>query len=226
MPLALFDLDGTLIDGDCVEHWLDYCMKNDILSHQEMWERNRSFMEQYEKGLMDIYSYIEFSMSTITAISINRLRNIVSDYIKKHIEDKVFIRAKELVSKHKAQGDRVLVISASPEFLVNPISALFGIEETIAITLKKENGFYCNQINGIAPYKEGKVLNLQYWLLKNNNSSMKGSYFYSDSHNDISLLEFVDNPVPTNPDSLLKRYADQHNWAVLSTKEQITPLII
>lgn len=219
MGLAIFDLDNTLIDGDCVEYWVQYCVDTKMIENSEFKNINKSYMELYEKGEMNIVDYIEFSMKSICDYKLNELNILVNKYVDIMIKPIIYKKSELLVSRHKENYDHILVISASPEFLVRPIAKLFGIDDIIGIKLEKLDNRYKNNIIGIAPYQEGKVKCLNEWLEDKPEYNLNNSFFYSDSHNDIPLLGKVNSPVATNPDTKLAKHAKKNGWDIIQTTD-------
>lgn len=217
MGLAIFDLDNTLIAGDCVDYWIQYCIEKKIMSESSSIKINSFYLKLYEKGEMDIESYIKFSMRAIRNIGINDLNELVTEYIEVFIKPVIYKKSETIISQHKQRHDRIIVISASPEFLVRPIARLFGIHDVIGIKLESFGDSYKNAIIGTAPYREGKVNCLNTWLEVNREYDLCSSYFYSDSHNDLPLLNMVGFPVATNPDTKLVKLAKAKNWRIIWT---------
>ena len=217
MALAIFDLDHTLINGDCVDYWVDYCINNNLTEDLKFYEKNKHFTALYGKGELDIHEYIAFSMKPICCMSASYLSSLIEDFLLTMIKPTILDKAIDIVKFHIFKGDTPIIISASPNIFVEPITSLFNIHHSISINLKRDHNLYRNSIEGTAPYKEGKIECLMNWLTNNSKYDLIDSYFYTDSHNDIPLLKIVDNPIATNPDPLLLEHAKIQNWQTIAT---------
>jgi HAD superfamily hydrolase (TIGR01490 family) len=142
------------------------------------------------------------------------------EYLENYIEPIITEQARALVEKHRQQGDTLLIISATNDFVTRPIADLFAIDELIATNAELIDNQYTGAVSGVPSYQEGKVLRLNDWLKKTGNT-LKGSWFYSDSHNDLPLLQIVDHPVAVNPDPQLAKYAAQLGWQVLTLVDPV-----
>jgi len=215
MSLAMFDLDNTLIGGDSDYLWGEFLCDEGIISDQESFQKmNEYFYHQYEIGKLDIYAWAEFSFKILTEYSLDELNELRQNFIETKIKPIFLERAQDCINKHKENGDTVLVITASNTFITSPIVEMYGIDHFLATEPEFKSGRFTGKVSGIPCFQSGKIDNLMPWLDKNG-ENLIGSYFYSDSHNDLPLLELVDNPVAINSDKVLTSVARENGWPVL-----------
>ena len=216
MSLAIFDLDNTLIGGDSDYLWGEFLCDEGIISDRQSFEKkNDYFYQQYELGLLDIYAWAEFSFEILSHYSINELEAFHVKFMAQKIEPIFLEKAQDCINSHKKNGDTVLVITASNTFVTAPIVKRYGINHLIATEPEIVSGRYTGKVSGIPCFKSGKIENLMPWL-ERNSESLKDSTFYSDSHNDLPLLELVDNPVAVNADKVLTKIAEKKGWKVFN----------
>ena len=212
MSLAMFDLDNTLIGGDSDYLWGEYLCEEGIISDPVSFQRmNEYFYLQYEIGKLDIYAWAEFSFKVFTEYSLDKLNDLRQNFIQQKIEPIFLEKAQRFINQHKENGDTVLVITASNTFITSPIAKIYGINHLLATEPEFKDGRYTGKVSGIPCFQSGKIDNLMPWMDKQN-ENLKGSYFYSDSHNDLPLLELVDNPVAINGDPRLTAVANENGW--------------
>jgi HAD superfamily hydrolase (TIGR01490 family) len=215
MKLALFDLDNTLLAGDSDYEWGRFLIKKGLVDEDSYEAKNNRFYEQYKQGTLDIYEFSAFSFQPLAERSMEELEQLHGEFMRNVIQPMIGEKALALVNKHKEQGDMVMVITATNSFITKPIVRAFGIEHLLATEPKIVNNRYTTEIDGVPCFHEGKVQRLENWLAANN-MSLQGSCFYSDSINDLPLLEKVDRPVAVNPDEKLAALAQQRNWEIIS----------
>jgi HAD superfamily hydrolase (TIGR01490 family) len=220
MNLAIFDLDNTLLDGDSDYNWGLYLVKKGYLDEGEYKEQNRKFFEEYQAGKLDIFAFAEFQFQFLKNNTRKFLNKVRSDYINEIIKPMILKKAVDLVNQHKEDRDRLLIITATNSFITKPIGELFGIDELIGTYPEEHLGEFTGKVNGTPSFKEGKVTRLFDWLDEKNLklSDFEKTFFYSDSHNDVALLEVVTNPVVVNGDKILLGKAQEKNWPTLNLK--------
>jgi HAD superfamily hydrolase (TIGR01490 family) len=174
-------------------------------SHQR---ENERFYQEYLNGQMDIMAFLRFQLAPLARIPMPELLQMREEYLENYIEPIITQEARDLVEKHRLQGDTLLIISATNDFVTRPIADLFAIDELIATNAELIDNQYTGAVSGVPSYQEGKVLRLNDWLKKTGND-LRGSCFYSDSHNDLPLLQIVDHPVAVNPDPQLAKHAEK-----------------
>jgi HAD superfamily hydrolase (TIGR01490 family) len=217
MALALFDLDNTLLAGDSDYEWGRFLIKKGLVDEAYYEAENNRFYEQYKQGTLDIYEFSAFSFQPLAEHSMGELQHLHAQFMQEVIEPMIGQRAQALVDKHKGQGDTVMVITATNSFITRPIVQAFGIEHLLATEPKIVNNRYTTEIDGIPCFHEGKVQRLENWLTEKR-ISLRGSCFYSDSINDLPLLEKVDTPIAVDPDEKLAALASKRDWECISLR--------
>ena len=215
MTVSIFDLDNTLIGGDSDYLWGEFLCDEGIITDRESFQKmNDYFYHQYEIGELDIYAWAEFSFKVLSEHSFDKLNQLRKDFMETKIRPIFLEKAQNCIDNHKKNGDSVLVITASNTFVTKPIVEMYGIEHLLATEPEFVSGRFTGKVSGIPCFQSGKIDNLMPWLEKNN-ENLIGSYFYSDSHNDLPLLELVDNPVAINGDPILIAAANDNGWTNL-----------
>ncbi|WP_137885231.1 HAD family phosphatase [Pseudomonas sp. 2FE] len=214
MALAIFDLDETLIHGDCASLWSQQMARLGWVDGDSFLRRDAELMAAYAKGKLAMEDYMAFSLSPLVGRTPEEVAFVVEPFVEEVIEPRIYGDACTYLAKHRAAGDRLLVISASGVHLVAPIAARLGVEDVLAIGLELQHGFYSGHTEGVLTYREGKVTRLQAWL-EAEGESLEGASFYSDSRNDLPLLQLVSRPNTVNPDPVLRRHAEQAGWPIL-----------
>lgn len=217
MALAIFDLDETLIHGDCASLWSEHMVRLGWVDGESFLRRDREMMEAYSKGEMAMEDYMAFSLEPVAGRTLEELAHLVEPWVEDVIEPIIYGDACRYIAEHRKQGDRVLIISASGTHLVGPIAARLGVDEYLAIELEAINGVYTGNTHGVLTYREGKVTRLLEWL-DQEQENLEDASFYSDSRNDLPLLLKVDHPKAVNPDPVLRAHAEQHGWPILAWK--------
>ena len=218
MALAIFDLDNTLLAGDSDYLWGVFLTERGILDGEDFVRENERFYREYEEGCLDIYEFLRFSFRPLRDHPPEKLERWRRDFLREKIEPIILPGARELVERHRAAGDTLLIVTATNELVTAPIAERFGIANLIATVPEQANGRYTGEVAGTPSFREGKVERLMDWL-EGAGSGLAGSTFYSDSHNDIPLLERVDYPVAVDPDQQLHRHALDRGWPVISLRE-------
>jgi len=215
MTLALFDLDNTLLSDDSDYRWGQFLAEKQLIDSEEHTKKNQAFYQQYTEGTLDIHEFCAFSFEFLSTKSREELAILHKDFMKSHIQQSMSTKSKALIAMHKAMGHTLMVITATNSFITRPIVTAFGIDNLIATEPKIENNRYTLEIDGVPSFKEGKVTRLKAWL-RENNETLEGSYFYSDSHNDLPLLELVTTPIVVDPDPKLDVIAKARGWDIIS----------
>jgi HAD superfamily hydrolase (TIGR01490 family) len=217
MALAIFDLDNTLIAGDSDHSWGEFLVDQNIVDPQLYKKMNDKFYADYESGCLDIVAYLEFSVEPLTKFTLEELDKLHRQFMREVIEPMKLDQAETLINQHRLAGDRLLVITSTNRFIVEPICKSLGIDEIIATDLQILDGKYSGKVAGTPTYKEGKVERFNQWL-KAQNITSEGSYFYSDSINDMPMLREVAYPIAVDPDSALRKEAESRNWKIISLR--------
>lgn len=217
MSLAIFDLDNTLLGGDSDHAWGEFLVAVGEVNEQTYREANDHFYRQYQQGNLDMNEYLAFSLEPLKRIAPERLATLHQQFMNEIIEPMVLPKAEALVRDHSRQGHTLLIITATNRFITAPIAKRLQIPNLLATEAEMEAGRYTGKPTGIPCFQEGKVKRLATWL-KEHNISLAESWFYSDSANDIPLLEEVSHPIAVDPDERLSKYADQKGWEVVSLR--------
>ncbi|MHC5348777.1 HAD family hydrolase [Metapseudomonas furukawaii] len=214
MALAIFDLDDTLIDGDCASLWSAHMAELGWVDGESFIPKDRQLMALYAEGKLAMEDYMAFSLSPLVGRTAEEVAFVVEPFVEEVIEPLIHSDAMRCLARHRGAGDRLLIISASAHFLVSAIAERLGVEEVLAIDLDEQHGHYSGRTRGVLTYREGKVTRLHAWL-EQEGESLEGAYFYSDSRNDLPLLSRVDKPHTVNPDPSLRAHAEQAGWPIL-----------
>ena len=218
MALAIFDLDNTLIAGDSDHLWGEFLVKKGVVDAELFKQKNDEFYQDYVDGNLDIYKYIEFSLAPLAQNDMATLDALHNEFMDTSIRPIMLSKAKQLVEDHRQKGDTLLVITATNRFVTQPIVKEFGIQNLLAIEVEQIDGRYTGKSVGVPSFKEGKVTRLQDWLSESG-QSLEGSVFYSDSHNDIPLLDLVETPIVVDGDAQLLEHAKENNWRCISLRD-------
>lgn len=217
MALAIFDLDNTLIAGDSDHLWGTFMIDKGVVDATHFAQQNDQFYKDYQQGELDIMAYQKFALAPIANRSMETLAEWHREFMEKYIEPIYLESAQRLVNAHQVRGDRLLIITATNSFITTPIGKRYGIDELIGTTPEIKNNVYTGEVTGTPSFQQGKVERLDSWLA-DNNESLSGSYFYSDSHNDLPLLEKVDHPVVVDGDDKLIAAAEARSWDCISLR--------
>jgi HAD superfamily hydrolase (TIGR01490 family) len=217
MSLAIFDLDNTLISDDSDHLWGQFLVEQNLVDSEYYAKQNTKFYNDYQKGQLNINEYLIFALSFLADHSLEQLHRWRAQFIDEKIRPLVLPAAQDLVNKHRENGDNLLVITSTNRFVTEPIVDLFGIKAMLATEPELIDGQYTGHYVDEPCYQIGKVSRLTRWL-ENQDMSIIDSTFYSDSHNDIPLLEKVTHPVVVDPDSKLEQYAANNSWPIISLR--------
>jgi HAD superfamily hydrolase (TIGR01490 family) len=217
LSLAIFDLDNTLIAGDSDHGWGEFLIERGHVSAEEHKHRNDGFYQDYQNGTLDIREYLEFALAPLSRFDMSKLDELHSDFMREKIEPIILNKGLELIERHQQAGDTLLIITATNSFVTKAIAKRLGIDNILASEAEIKNGRYTGKPIGTPTFQEGKVERLNEWL-GTAGESLKGSYFYSDSANDLPLLEQVDNPFAVDPDERLSQIAQARSWPIISLR--------
>tara|TARA_B110000971_G_scaffold177233_1_gene182880 strand:- start:310 stop:966 length:657 start_codon:yes stop_codon:yes gene_type:complete len=218
MALAIFDLDNTLISGDSDHSWGEFLVSEQRVDAQQFKKTNDQFYADYVAGSLDILAYLEFSLQPLTEMSMAELAELHQRFMQQVIEPMQLPQARALLQQHRDAGDRLLIITSTNRFIVEPICHSLGVTELLATDAEIVDGRYSGKVDGTPTYKEGKVIRLNAWL-KEQNETLEGSWFYSDSINDLPLLLEVDHAVAVDPCPALRDEAEAKNWQIISLRD-------
>ena len=215
--IALFDLDHTLIPFDSDYEWNEFTIAHGWRDGVQFRRTNDAFFEQYRAGTLDIHAYVRFATQAMREQGAIKSVAVRALFMGARVLKDIKIQAVDLVKAHQTAGDAVAIVTATNEFVTRPIADAFGVAELIAIDLAKDaQGEYTGEIAGTPSFREGKVLRVESWLAQRSLGWQDiEATFYSDSMNDLPLLEKVTNPVATNPDERLRELAVARGWRIL-----------
>ena len=224
MRLALFDLDNTLLAGDSDYEWGQFLVDRGVLDRESYEAQNRAYYDQYVAGTLDIHEFLGFALRPLAAHEPADLERWHAEFMAERIRPMIGAPARDLVRRHLGAGDLCAIITATNSFVTRPIAREFGIEHLIATEPEKVNGRFTGKVAGIPCFREGKVQRLDAWLAERGRrlADFAESILYSDSHNDLALLERVTRPVAVDPDEQLAAAASRRGWAVISLRMPAT----
>ncbi|MDH5179090.1 MAG: HAD-IB family hydrolase [Gammaproteobacteria bacterium] len=217
MALAIFDLDHTLLNGDSDYLWGQFLVNKGIVEREYYERENQRYFDEYRAGTLDIFAFLAFSLEPLTRFSMEELAELHREYMQTSIHPIILPAGRALIEKHRQQGDTLIIITATNRFVTEPIAKELGIDNLLATTPEISQGRYTGRVDGIPCFKDGKVKNLYQWLA-GSGETLEESRFYSDSLNDIPLLELVTYPVAVDPDETLEQHAEMKGWEIISLR--------
>jgi HAD superfamily hydrolase (TIGR01490 family) len=213
LALALFDLDNTLLNGDSDHSWGLYLAELGVVDPESHRQRQDYFYQQYTAGTLDILDFLEFQLAPLAQHSVNQLLIWRSAFIEEIIKPMIASGKPELIEPHRQNNDTLVIITATNDFITQPIADLLGVSTLIATQVEFKDAAYTGKITGAPCFQKGKIERLNQWL--DHPSVFDKSYFYSDSINDLPLLALVDHPVAVTPDDKLRSHAQQQGWDII-----------
>jgi len=220
MRLALFDLDNTLLAGDSDYEWGQFLVDRGVLEREAYEAQNRAFYEQYKAGTLDIHEFLGFALRPLADHTPQELDRWHGEFMQTRIRPMIGAPARALVRRHLDGGELCAIITATNSFVTRPIAREFGIEHLIATEPEMRAGRYTGRVSGIPCFRDGKLVRLEQWLtgLGRRLDEFAVTTCYSDSHNDLLLLEHVQRPVAVDPDERLAREATRRGWETISLR--------
>jgi len=217
LALAIFDLDNTLIAGDSDHAWGQFLVSKNIVDSDWYQQENNRFLEDYQTGNLDIKAYLKFALKPLADNTISDLLEWRQEFLNSVIQPLFLTKAFDLIEAHRKKGDFLLIVTATNRFVTELIATALGVNDLIATEPEQDHTGFTGKVSGIPSFKEGKITRLNQWLT-NKKYSLDGSFFYSDSHNDLPLLERVDNPVAVDPDDILRAHCLNLKWPIISLR--------
>lgn len=217
MTLAIFDLDNTLLAGDSDHAWGEFLIGRGLVDAEGYRAQNDAFYAAYGRGELDVIAYNEFVYTVLVRETPETLAAWHRDFMQSHVSPMILPKGRELLQKHRDAGHRLLIITATNRFITGPIAAELGVADLLATEPEMKDGRYTGKVAGIPCYQHGKIERLEQWLAATGESAA-GCWFYSDSRNDIPLLEYATHPVAVDPDEPLRAHAASNSWPVLSLR--------
>jgi len=218
MRLALFDLDNTLLAGDSDFEWAKFLIAKGVLDREVYEARNQAFYDQYKAGTLDIHAFLDFQLKPLSRHPRAQLDAWHAEFMQTRILPMIAPGALSLLARH---GDHVrIIVTATNRFVTGPIARHLGVEHLIATELEENGGEFTGRVVGTPSFREGKVQRLEAWLAERGLawSDVEETWFYSDSLNDLPLLERVTHPVAVDPDDTLRAHALERGWPVISLR--------
>lgn len=220
--LALFDLDHTLIPIDSDYAWGEFTIARGWTDPVEFKRKNDAFYAQYKDGTLDVRAYIHFATEAVRLQGATNSIAAHADFMRTVVQKAIQPQALELVEQHQRAGDVVIIVTATNEFVTRPIATAFGVQELIAVELERDtsqggSGWFTGSIRGVPSFREGKVTRVEQWLQAHGlDWDTVHTTFYSDSINDLPLMEKATVAVATNPDDRLRAIATERQWRILN----------
>ena len=218
MNIALFDLDNTLIDGDSDYEWGNFLVENNFVDPDYYKRKNEAFFKQYREGTLCPKEFAKFSYEPLTKYDFKFLLNIRERFFKEKIKPIILSKAEDLVNLHRKNNDIIIIVTATNSFISKLSADYFKIENLLATEPEFKDGKFTGELSGEPCFKEGKVNKVKNWLEENKHINFDDIYFYTDSHNDIKLLEFCTKPIAVDPDNILKDVSEKNNWEIISLR--------
>ncbi len=215
--LALFDLDHTLLPIDSDYEWGEFTTRIGWNDPAEFGSRNAEFFAHYQAGTLDVHDYVRFAIDAVRQRGPEAAAQAHAQFMREVVQPAIRPEALALLRQHQEAGDMVVIITATNEFVTAPIAQALGVSELLAVQLERgADGWFTGAIAGVPSMRAGKVTRMEQWLAERGlDWSGVDSTFYSDSLNDVPLLEKVNQPVATNPDDRLRALAVQRGWRIL-----------
>jgi len=220
LKLVLFDLDNTLLSGDSDFEWAQFLIERGVLDREVYEARNQAFYDQYKAGTLDIHEFLDFQLKPLSRHPRPQLDAWHAQFMQEKILPLINRKARELVDRQLREADLLAIITATNSFVTTPIAREFRVEHLIATEPEQNGGEFNGKVAGVPCFREGKITRLDAWLKQRGASweGVKESWFYSDSLNDLPLLERVSNPVAVDPDPTLQAHAEKRGWPVISLR--------
>jgi HAD superfamily hydrolase (TIGR01490 family) len=220
MKLALFDLDNTLLAGDSDYEWAQFLIEQGVVDPEVYKAGNDRFYRQYMNGTLDIHEFLDFQLAPLTRHPREQLDGWREAFMEQKIRPIMLPKAVELLARHREAGDLCAIITATNSFITAPIARAFGIEHLLATEPEAVRGRFTGKAAGVPCFRDGKPVRVAQWLRARGTTlgQFAESAFYSDSRNDIPLLEWVTTPVAVDPDPVLAELARQRHWRVISLR--------
>ena len=220
--VTLFDLDHTLLPIDSDYSWGEFTQRIGWTDPVEFMRRNDAFYAHYIAGTLDVHDYVRFAVEAVRVRGQSAYEAAHAQFMREWIAPALRPGALDLVRAHQEQGDLVAIVTATNELVTRPIAAAFGVAELIAVELERDpSGWITGEIAGVPSMRDGKVVRVAQWLQERGLDWLDvKTTFYSDSMNDLPLLEQVNHPVATNPDPKLRTLALERGWRILDLFER------
>ncbi len=218
MELVLFDLDNTLLAGDSDYEWAQFLIEQGVLERANYEHRNQEFFDQYKAGRLDIYAFLDFQLAPLAQHPRAQLDAWHAQFMRLKIAPIISAASRRLVAGHLRDGHLCAIVTATNSFITAPIARAFGVAHLVATEPEEIGGRFTGKVSGTPCFREGKITRVEQWLAAQGRrwDDFSESRFYSDSHNDLPLLERVTRPIAVRPDHPLKQKALERGWEVMT----------
>ena len=222
MRLTLFDLDHTLLAGDSDYGWGQFMVRHGLVDAEEYPRKNAAFYAAYQAGKLDQAAYLAFCLQPLTRYSMEELEGWHRKFMAETIEPLMTARGRSVVAERLQAGDLVVIVTSTNRFITGPIARAYGVEHLIATDPEVREGRYTGRVAGMPAFREGKVARLHSWLGQRGKrlDDFAQSWFYSDSTNDLPLLETVTHPVAVDPEKALRQIAERRRWPIITWRDK------
>jgi HAD superfamily hydrolase (TIGR01490 family) len=218
MSLAIFDLDNTLLGDDSDYLWGRFLIEQGLVDGDDYERENQRFYDAYRAGTLDIQEFLAFMLRPLAEHPPERLLDWRARFIEDKIRPILLPKALELLARHRDAGDTLLIVTATNRFITAPIAELLDVPHLLATEVEFADGRFTGRSFGVPCFQHGKVERLSEWLAETG-QDLNQSWFYSDSHNDLPLLDRVRYPVAVDPDAVLAQHARERGWPIISLRE-------
>jgi HAD superfamily hydrolase (TIGR01490 family) len=216
--LVLFDLDNTLLEGDSDYEWAQFLIEEGVLHAGEYNAKNDWFYERYKDGTLDIHEFLDFQLAPIARRPRAELDAWHAQFMQRRIRPIILPRAAELIASHS--GALTAIVTATNRFITRPIADELGVEHLLATDIEEVDGVFTGKSRGTPTFRDGKIKRVNEWLAgRGTGIGDYESWFYSDSLNDLPLLELVTHPVAVDPDATLRAKAQERGWPIISLRD-------
>ncbi len=212
-PLYIFDMDDTLIDGDCSMLWNQFLVDKGFVEDPDFLTTDQKLMALYGVGKLDMEAYLAFTMQPLATMPCTKVDELVTQFVEEYVEPRVFKEAQALLAELKAKQVPMVIISATVSFIVTQVAKSLGVERALGIDMAVIGDHYSAQIVGIPSYRQGKIARLEQWI-NAQQSDFSALHFYTDSINDLPLCEYADHAYLINPCQQLEQAAQGKNWQI------------
>ena len=218
MELVLFDLDNTLLDGDSDYEWAQFLIERGVLERASYEQRNQDFFDQYQAGTLDIYAFLDFQLAPLAQYPRAQLDAWHAQFMASKILPIISDAARALVANKLQNGCLCAIVTATNSFVTAPIAREFGVSHLVATEAEETGGQFTGKVSGMPCFREGKITRVEQWLKAQGRrwGDFSESRFYSDSHNDLPLLERVTHPIAVRPDPTLEQTARARGWEIIA----------
>ncbi len=220
--LALFDLDNTLLESDSDYAWAQFLIEEGVLHPDEYHAKNQWFYERYKDGTLDIHEFLDFQLAPIAGVPRAQLDAWHAEFMQRKIRPMIFPKAAELIASHA--DALTAIVTATNRFITAPIAAELGVPNLLATDIEEVEGLFTGKARGTPTFREGKIQRVTEWLAERGTRLADyESWFYSDSLNDLPLLQRVTHPVAVDPDATLRAHALEQGWPIISLRDDAAP---